>query len=49
MGSFADNPNLARWGDPSDRLNYYRGHRIGSEARRAVISRTSDARERLFG
>jgi hypothetical protein len=36
-GSFVDdNPNLARWGVPSDRLEYYRGHRAGSEARRAA-------------
>jgi uncharacterized Zn finger protein (UPF0148 family) len=35
-GSFADNPNLARWEDPSKRLDYYRGHRAGSEARRAA-------------
>ena len=34
-GSFAENPNLARWEDPSDRLAYYRGHRAGSEARQA--------------
>jgi len=32
--SFACNPNLAKWEAPSDRLNYYRGHRAGSEARR---------------
>jgi hypothetical protein len=32
-GSFVDNPNLARWGVPSDRLEYYRGHRAGSEVR----------------
>jgi hypothetical protein len=31
-GSFADNPNLARWESPSDRLDYYRGHRAGNEA-----------------
>jgi hypothetical protein len=34
-GCFVDNPNLARWENPSDRLDYYRGHRAGSEARRA--------------
>ena len=34
-GSFVDNPNLAKWEDPSDRLDYYRGHRAGSEARQA--------------
>jgi uncharacterized Zn finger protein (UPF0148 family) len=32
-GSFVDNPNLARWENPSERLDYYRGHRAGSEAR----------------
>jgi hypothetical protein len=30
---WADNPTLARWEDPFDRLDYYRGHRAGSEAR----------------
>jgi hypothetical protein len=34
-GSFTDNPHLARWESPSDRLDYYRGHRAGSEACRA--------------
>jgi hypothetical protein len=33
---FADNPCLARWEAPSDRLDYYKGHRAGSEARRAA-------------
>jgi hypothetical protein len=47
--SFVDNPNLARWGNLSDRLDYYRGHRAGSEARRARNSRNPDAREKLFG
>jgi hypothetical protein len=32
-GSFVYNPNLARWLTPSDRLDYYRGHRAGSEMR----------------
>jgi uncharacterized Zn finger protein (UPF0148 family) len=35
--SFACNPNLAKWKAPSDRLDYYRGHRAGSEARRAGV------------
>jgi hypothetical protein len=35
-GSFVDNPKLARWDDPSERLDYYRGHRAGSEARLAA-------------
>ena len=34
LGSFVDNPNLARWEAPPERLEYYRGHRVGSEARR---------------
>ncbi len=33
--NFVDNPNLAKWGNPSERLDYYRGHRAGSEDRRA--------------
>ena len=36
-GSFVDNPNLARWENPSERLTYYRGHRAGSEARNAAM------------
>jgi phospholipase C len=34
--SFVDNPNLAKGEAPSDRLDYYRGHRAGTEARRAA-------------
>jgi hypothetical protein len=34
LGSFVDNRNLGRWEAPSERLEYYRGHRVGSEARR---------------
>src|SRR5215213_11952072 len=50
MGSFADNPNLARWVVPSERLNYYRGHRAGSKARRTRNSQNSDLCEKqLFG
>ena len=48
-GSFVDNPNLARWETPSDRLDYYRGHRAGNEARQASNSRKVDIREKLFG
>jgi transcription elongation factor Elf1 len=48
-GSFVDNPNLARWENPSDRLAYYWGHRAGSEARQSRNSRNPDAREKLFG
>ena len=33
-GSFVNNPNLARWATPSERFDYYCGHRTGSEARR---------------
>ena len=36
IGTFADNPNLARWDDPFSRLDYYLGHRAGNEARRAA-------------
>lgn len=32
-GSFVDNPNLARWENPSCRLDYYRGHRSGRQDR----------------
>ena len=32
--SFARIPNLANWDVPSERLDYYRGHRAGSETRR---------------
>jgi hypothetical protein len=49
MGSFADNPNLARWEAPSDRLAYYRGHRAGSKARQSTNNRNPDTREKLFG
>ena len=47
-GSFVDNPNLAKWGNSSERLDYYRGHRAGSEARRASIlsTKSPNARER---
>ena len=31
--NFVYNPNLAKWQAPSDRLDYYRGHRVGSETR----------------
>ena len=33
-GCFTENPQLARWETPSDRLDYYRGHRDGRETRR---------------
>lgn len=47
--SFVDNPNLARCKDPSDRLDYYRGHRAGSEARQTRNSRNPDILRELFG
>jgi len=31
--SFVDNPNLTRWEEPYDRLDYYRGHREGRRTR----------------
>lgn len=31
---FTDNRRLAKWDEASDRLEYYRGHRAGREARR---------------
>jgi len=39
-GSFVDNPNLAKLEAPSDRLDYYRGRRAGSDARQAAERRT---------
>jgi len=45
-GSFVDNPNLARWENPSERLAYYRGHRAGSGARQDRNSRNSDLCEK---
>ena len=49
MGSFVDNPNLARWEAPSDRLAYYQGHRAGSEARQSTNNRNTDTHEKRFG
>jgi hypothetical protein len=34
---FTENPSLPRWPDASERLDYYRGHRAGSEARNAAM------------
>jgi ribosomal protein L37AE/L43A len=48
-GSFADNQNLAKWKNPSDRLAYYKGHRAGSETRGASNRRNPDAHQELFG
>ena len=39
--SFVDNPNLAKWENPSDRLAYYRGHRAGREAGRLTFGLAS--------
>jgi hypothetical protein len=33
-GCFTENRRLAEWERASDRLDYYRGHRAGREARR---------------
>jgi ribosomal protein L37AE/L43A len=46
-GSFVCNPNLAKWDAPSERLDYYRGHRAGSEACRA--NEKPNKTEELFG
>jgi hypothetical protein len=48
-GSFVDNPNLAKWEASSDRFDYYRGHRAGSEAHQSKNDRNPDTREKLFG
>jgi uncharacterized Zn finger protein (UPF0148 family) len=49
IGCFTENPNLAKWQDANDRLNYYKGHRAGSEARKAATgARIEKDRERLF-
>ena len=39
-GCFTENLNLARYSAPSDRLDYYRGHRAGSEEARLAASTT---------
>jgi len=46
-GSFVDNPTLMKWEEPYDRLAYYQGHRVGSEARRAKSGRGPKARKGL--
>jgi hypothetical protein len=35
-GCFTENLNLVRYSAPADRLEYYRGHRAGSEVRLAA-------------
>jgi ribosomal protein L37AE/L43A len=37
VGWFTENPNLPRWQEANERLEYYHGHRAGSEARNAAI------------
>jgi uncharacterized Zn finger protein (UPF0148 family) len=37
VGCFTHNPNLAKWHEAKERLEYYRGHRAGSVARKAAI------------
>jgi uncharacterized Zn finger protein (UPF0148 family) len=52
VGCFTENANLAKWHDASERLEYYRGHRAGSEARNAAIYESGceeQVRERLPG
>ena len=51
-GTFVANPNLAKWENLSDRLDYYHGHRAGREAGRHSLrfaslypSRKGDGRE----
>jgi hypothetical protein len=33
---FLDNPNLAKWDGPHERLSYYRGHRDGRRVRETL-------------
>ena len=48
-GTFADNPMLVRWETPSERLDYYHGHRAVRDARRRGSSWLSKAHERSSG
>ncbi len=44
---FTENPTLTRWQEANERLEYYRGHREGSEARKlAWLSMRGDAMSR---
>ncbi len=45
-GNFVNDPNLARLATLSERFDYYRGHRTGSEARRRGSGGLSKALER---
>jgi hypothetical protein len=38
IGCFTENQNLSQWQGASDRLDYYRGHRAGSEVRQTARS-----------
>jgi hypothetical protein len=40
-GTFLENPNLARWAGPRERLAYYRGHREGRRVREMLAHRDS--------
>ena len=48
-GSFVDNPNLAKWEAPSERLDYYQGHRAGNEVRQAENDRLTQANQSFPG
>ena len=48
-GSFVDNPNLARWGTPSEKLAYYRGHCAGSKVRQVDFGRLTQANQSFPG
>jgi ribosomal protein L37AE/L43A len=50
VGYFTHNPNLPKWQDANERLQYYRGHRAGSEARSAAMGKREEQfRETLPG
>ncbi len=52
VGCFTHNPNLPRWQEANERLEYYRGHRAGGEAHNAPIYESGweeQIRERLPG
>jgi uncharacterized Zn finger protein (UPF0148 family) len=46
VGCFTENPNLSRWQEASERLEYYRGHREGSEALQRGYERSSRRAEK---
>ena len=41
METFPENSNLARWGEPQERLAYYRGHRDGRWDREMLAQKVS--------